>query len=174
MSILSVLCGTFLTACSSHVTDSYSKPPDADVTAPAACPRNGEGLVPPFDGKPATTAPPHALTPERVIRCAVDPAVQERADGSLDYTVRQQETRATASLLDALALPDTPRPSSGNVQCDANAEPIVYLLLVDASGKALKPHVPADWCGSPRPEVVNELQHASWRTTQTYHVIRKP
>lgn len=159
-------------------TSCSSVPPPRNLEGAAivsgSCPRDGAGLVPPFvEGAhpPAATPPNFAIA--RIVRCVVNPAVVEKSDGSIVHTVRQQEAGPTAALLAALALPDVARPG-GNVQCAAMETPLVYLLLVNESGDAYRAHIPANWCDSPRPEVLDQIAQTRWRTTQTYKVVRTP
>jgi hypothetical protein len=149
----------------------------APVEAPlvdATCPRNGQGLVPPFESDDiyAGTAAPQGFEPATVVRCAVANGVSQQQDGSLVYTVEESIAALTPALTAALALPDILDPPDPNSACNAKADPVLYLLLASAQGKAYQPRVPITWCFAPRAEVIAALADITWEPRTSFEVKR--
>ncbi|MFC7623461.1 hypothetical protein [Microlunatus sp. GCM10028923] len=130
--------------------------------------------MPPFEQAEvyAGSLPQVGFRPTDVVRCVVADSATQRDDGSMIYRISQETGTLTTELVQRLRWPDSAPPTRPNAACDASARPILYLLLVDTTGRGYRPRIPLDWCGEPRPEVTQAVQAVEWRTTGTYEVTR--
>ena len=148
-------------------------PPSIAALIDATCPADGEGILPPFTEEVDVYAggvEPDGFSAVRVVRCSVSGWSQK--DARTIYAVEQLVAPPSLGLQDALALPDLPRPSQGNVACDAKARPILYLMLSDAEGRGFHSRNPTTWCGEPRDEVLRAVDDMSWTTVHSFSVDR--
>ncbi|MFI6823320.1 hypothetical protein ACIBJE_20530 [Micromonospora sp. NPDC050187] len=108
----------------------------------------------PMDPKP----PQEALTLPRLdggfrataaIHCQLD--YRRRADGGLDLVLTEGRATDLTVLLTALRRPDT---SAGPEACTLEMPWVPNLLLLDASGRWIRPGIPVDGCGKPLPDLV--------------------
>lgn len=117
-----------------------SRPPATSVALKVGeCPRDGEGLVPPFGGKDvyAGAVPAGDFSPIEVIRCRVIESTTTSGT-TTSYPVEESRGLLTLALEAALKLSDTSVTPSIDTQCAAKAHPLVYLILVDANGMGIR------------------------------------
>lgn len=134
------------------------------------CPRDGAGLIGPLreDDPYAGSLPPNGFRAARVIRCLDDQGLQQD-DGTSIYTVTESSAEVSPGLLESLALPDE-GPLGPNTVCPAQARSLLYLLLVDATGRGYQPRIPITPCHDPRPEVDQAVEAMTWRTETTFTI----
>lgn len=158
--------------------DQGSRPPIARATTTATllkkaeCPVDGLGVVPPYEGGVAVGVAPHGFVPTRVMLCVAGQKASQAPDGKMHYTVRQRSGPYTAELGKALELPNTGL-SDPNATCPAFVVSDIYLLLVNAEGRAYRTDIPVDYCGQPLPEVTTALKNLTLRTDRTFSVVGK-
>lgn len=75
-----------------------------------------------------------------------------------------------------LALPDQELDPRDHAACAAIDRPPVYVVLVDRRQHAFRPHLPADPCHEPRPEVLPALLalRPTSSTTYTFDLPGRP
>jgi hypothetical protein len=150
------------------------------------------GLPPPVTGTPAVRAgwtscavdaptefgdpPPDALTLPRLgtdfaataaIHCQLEP--KQRARGGVDLVLTEGRATDLTVLLAALRLPDTAPTTDA---CTLEGPWVPNLLLLDGEGRWIRPGLPVDGCGRPRPEV-QEAVRGLRLTTVTEKVVRE-
>ena len=129
------------------------------------CPSK-QSEVPRYDGSGGLVGSgvlPADFRPVRVVRC--------RWVSGTTTTVVIEEDRTssvTPTLLSSLELPDqVPNPDS-HAACAAVATSVSYLILVDAEGRAVVPHLPEEPCGAPRAEVERAVHDLGLTLSRTY------
>jgi len=124
---------------------------------------------------PTSTAPlhlggdegsiPSGFVPVRAIRCHVEYLANV-------YRVTEQSAPVTKSVLPALARPDAA--AWPGMACSAvGRAPGPYLLLVDSSGRAVRPHLPSKPCGGQRSGTVAAIARLHYGPATTYD-LRDP
>lgn len=115
------------------------------------CPLDGAGVLFNTDQGPQEVQLPSSFAPVSVTRCSQDLKNNE-------YWVREQEAPLTEDLRGALQLPDTALPP--DVTCNARAPEsgILFVLLVDREGRALRPKIPLLGGCEPRTEIQESLK----------------
>lgn len=88
------------------------------------------------------------FTPVAAVICQLE--TQQRPDGGQDRVATERRADKVDALVTALRLPDEP-PTDG--PCTTKAVIPPWLALVDADGRWVRPGLPVDRCGKPRPEV---------------------
>lgn len=141
-----------MTTSPDHVPVAAVVAPVADAQPDIMCPRPGSDLDPEPETTPAPS-PTRSLVPGRVpdgfgpvaaVECVTgDDVTDAQGRWSTFETVRYEGD--VQGLVDALATPDERAPV--NAACNAIAEAIPDLWLVDASGRAVLVHWPRDACG---------------------------
>jgi hypothetical protein len=149
-SLATILLAVTLAACGSQAP-SGNAPVRAAAFGSPACPTADKP-------GPDRGAVPDGFVTAWVLRCSSTffnlrdgetiPPVGERADTPAD------------ELVAALRKPSDP-PSQGH--CTAELINPPYLMLVDASGRAVAPAIPIDGCGKPRRDVLAALEKLPFR-----------
>jgi hypothetical protein len=116
-----------------------------DVTAPLGLPRL-----------------PADFTPAEVVVCAS--GTQTRADGGEDSVRLERRGSDVAALTRALRLPDVP---FGGGVCTADLPGVPWFVVLDASGRWLRPGIAADACGKLRIEVRGAVEQLHLTTVHT-------
>jgi hypothetical protein len=114
---------------------------------------------------------PDGFRPVRVVRCRWDPVESSRPEVEDEDEVVIGEDHAptvTPAFLAALDLPDQTFAPGSHMACAAIATSLSILVLVDAKGHAVVPHLPADPCGNPRDEVVRAENELGLTLHKTY------
>jgi hypothetical protein len=93
-----------------------------------------------------------------VLRCRTETR-DVPGQGKQAFRITERADTPAAELVAQLRRPSEPRTSGG---CLAYGVGVPYFALVDAGGRALLPAVPADECGRPRREALQELQKLSF------------
>lgn len=119
---------------------------------------------------PTGSVPPDFVA-TAVTVCSSDPertvAVDRRHHR---YHVQENVGPVTGALLTSLSLPDQKLPADSQVACGANATYPPYVLLVDSRSQAIRPRLPQDSCGNPRPEVTAALSALELTIRRSYEV----
>ena len=149
------------TACGSRiVSDSRAAAPAAPVRAAAHCPTTMQlpalGIEQPV---------PAGFTTAWVLRCG-DEVRAVSGQGKWWFRIEERADTDAAGLVAALRRPDEHRPPG--TACPDLAFGVPYFALIDASGTAVRPRVPADGCGQPQRQVLAALQGLPfWETAAT-------
>jgi hypothetical protein len=85
--------------------------------------------------------------PAAAVVCRSGP--QRRPSGGSDLVALEERAEEVAALVAALRLPDE-KPTDG--ACTMELQFVPWLALLDAQGRWVRPGVPVDGCGKPRPE----------------------
>ena len=101
------------------------------------------------------------------VHCQLGP--KRRADGGQDLVLTEGRATDLTALLAALRLPDE-QPTNG--ACTLEMPWVPNLLLFDAQGRWIRPGIPVNGCGKPRPEV-QEAVRGLRLTTVTEKVVRE-
>jgi hypothetical protein len=103
------------------------------------------------------------FTPVTGILCLTEH--RERPGGGTDLIGLEKRATDLTALLPALRLPDKRRTTG---TCTDELPFVPWLALLDADGRWLRPGVPVDACGKPRPEFrkAYEALHPDLRTTR--------
>lgn len=108
----------------------------------------------------------HAIS---VIHCTWDGSYLD--DAGHRSTITMQEKRALSvppALSASLKLPDQEFARFSNMACSAVGRAPQYLILVDASGRAVMPWLPQTPCGDAREEVAEALAGTRWTGRASY------
>ncbi|WP_422736562.1 hypothetical protein ACN263_23920 [Micromonospora sp. WMMD729] len=155
------LCGLALTGCAGP-GDPPKGPGPAEIAenwtscaeiAPQAgvlpVPR-GPGTSPPAGGEPRVGRIDPTFTPVTAVLCGRD--VVPGAAGGREQVAVERRADDIGPLVTALGLADEER-GRGEIRCTADMLVPPWLALLDEKGRWLRPHLPTDACGKPRPEV---------------------
>ena len=156
-----------LTGCGAVVPDVLegTRPTEVAVTSLDHCPSEQSEVPRPdgFGGLVGSGVLPVDFKPVQVVRCRW---VSETAT-----RVVVEEDRASAvtpAFLSALELPDQVVNPASHLACAAVATSLSYLVLVDAEGRAVVPHLPEEPCGAPRAEVERAVADLGLTLAKTY------
>lgn len=105
------------------------------------------------------------FTPVAAVICELE--TQQRPDGGQDGVATERRADKVDALVTALRLPDEPRTEG---PCTTEAVVFPWLALVDADGRWVRPDLPVDRCGKPRPEVREALGALPLTTVATRKV----
>jgi hypothetical protein len=139
----------------------YLHPPAA-----AACP-----AVDP--GQPVSSTEPlnTGFQPVSAAVCQFEVVVRSGVngiDGGWQWTSVQRADGPFGELVAALRTPPPTRQEAGHV-CPAVAQAPMYIALIDGSGKAVIPAIPADQCGFRLRSVDEALRKLTWVTVEARH-----
>ncbi|MEH0929378.1 hypothetical protein [Micromonospora sp. CPCC 205558] len=158
-----------------------SGPGGADEPAPAqivdgwtSCakdaPRAGDMMVPhPQTSSPAGKEPTAGridptFTPVAAVICGR--ATRPGRQGGHEQVATERRTEEIGPLLTALRLPSE-QAGGKKVACTLDMVVPPWLALLDDRGRWLRPQLPTDACGKPRPEVIAALAGPQWTTVDT-------
>jgi hypothetical protein len=125
---------------------------------PQSCPKDG---VPGVDGALPTeeSSIPEDFTTAWVLRCRSE--IRELPDkGKWTVLITERADTPAAELVAELRKPSDPRT---NNPCTLELVIAPPVLLVDRSGKAIRPVVPTDGCGKPRAEALASINGLTFR-----------
>lgn len=104
-------------------------------------------------------------------RAVIVCAAVEDASPSPDQRVPETgyERRGTnptdiQAVIDYLALPSQKLDDWGNTACDARAEILPWLFLLDSHGRWVQPALPKDWCGRSRAPTSGPMPYVAMRS----------
>ncbi|WP_433126713.1 hypothetical protein ACQPWW_28320 [Micromonospora sp. CA-240977] len=104
-----------------------------------------------------------AFTPVTAVLCGRE--LRPGPGGGRDQVATERRATQIAPLLAALRLPD--QESAGDVACTLDMIVPPWLALLDERGRWLRPYLPTDTCGKPRPELRTALAELSTTTVDT-------
>ncbi|NBE80178.1 hypothetical protein [Micromonospora rubida] len=116
-------------------------------------------------GEVATLPRLDGFTPVAAVICELE--TQQRPDGGQDRVATERRADKVDALVTALRLPDEPRTEG---PCTMEAVVFPWLALVDAGGRWVRPGLPVDRCGKPRPAVREALDALPLTTVATHPV----
>src|SRR6185312_2757711 len=105
-----------------------------------------------------------AFVPVAAVLCGRE--VRPRAGGGREQVATERRADEIAALLAALRLPDQGR-GRGEFACTLDLLVPPWLALLDDRGRWLRPYLPTDSCGKPRPEVRAALDGLRLTTVDT-------
>ncbi|RZT80668.1 hypothetical protein EV382_3926 [Micromonospora violae] len=152
-------------------------PGGADQPAPAqivdgwtSCakdaPRAGDIIPipsPPTANEPTIGRIDPAFTPVAALTCGRE--VRPGRNGGHEQIATERRADEIAPLLAALRLPN--EQADGDTACTLDMVIPPWLALLDDRGRWLRPYLPTDSCGKPRPEVTAALAGPQWTTVDT-------
>ncbi|CCH20901.1 hypothetical protein [Micromonospora lupini] len=164
------LCGLALSGCAGPANSPRDPGPAEIVEKWTSCaesaPRAGVVLpVPPGSAGPSAASPggatpagvepkigriAPAFVPVAAVLCGRE--VRPGAGGGREQVATERRADEIGALVAALRLSDQVR-GRGEVACTADLVIPPWLALLDDQGRWLRPYVPTDVCGKPRPEV---------------------
>ncbi|MET8086789.1 hypothetical protein [Micromonospora sp. NPDC005237] len=159
------LCGLVMAGCAGTVNTPNDPGPAEIVEKWTSCaqvaPQAGVVLpVPPGSDGPAAPTPAGveprvgridpAFTPVAAVLCGRD--VVPGAAGGREEVATERRAGDIGPLVAALGLADEER-GRGDIACTADMLVPPWLALLDDKGRWLRPYLPTDVCGKPRPEV---------------------
>ncbi|WP_433535372.1 hypothetical protein ACQPZK_25475 [Micromonospora sp. CA-249363] len=158
------LCGLVLAGCAGP-GDTLKGPGSAEIvekwTSCAEIAPQAGVMLPVPRGSAAVTSPPAgveprvgridpAFTPVAAVLCGRD--VVPGAAGGREQVATERRADDIGPLVAALGLADEKR-GSGEIACTLDMLVPPWLALLDDQGRWLRPYLPKDVCGKPRPEV---------------------
>ncbi|MCF0092235.1 hypothetical protein [Micromonospora sp. MH99] len=173
------LCGLVLSGCAGPVNTPNDPGPAEIVGKWTSCaevaPQAGVVLpVPPGSGGPAAPTPAGtepkigridaAFVPVAAVLCGRE--VRPRAGGGREQVATERRADEIGALVTALRLPDQGR-GRGEVACTLDLLIPPWLALLDDRGRWLRPYLPTDSCGKPRPQVRAALDGLRLTTVDT-------
>ncbi|MEV4214861.1 hypothetical protein [Micromonospora sp. NPDC049662] len=156
------LCGLVLTGCARGVdtpkgpgpaeiaekwTSCAEIAPQAGVMLPVP---PGSATSPPAGVEPRVGRIDPAFTPVAAVLCGRD--IVRGAAGGREQVATERRADDIGEVVAALGLADEAR-GRGEVACTADMLVPPWLALLDDRGRWLRPYLPMDVCGKPRPEV---------------------
>ncbi|MGK5742389.1 hypothetical protein [Micromonospora sp. URMC 103] len=139
-----------------RVEDRWTSCADAGAETRGAAPPTGTGatVLPLLTDTGASTLPllDDTFTPVAAVLCGQQPT--PRPGGGTDLVAIERRADEVTELAEALRLPDEAR-AAGPCTADMVVPP--WLALLDERGRWLRPGIPRDGCGKPRPEVREAL-----------------
>lgn len=104
-----------------------------------------------------------------VTRCAwIDYSIDGKPDRSRIEMEEQRVSSVSSALSAALELPDQRFSLFSDKACPAIAYGPQYLILIDASSRAVMPWLPQTPCGDTRAELTDALSGIAWTERETY------
>ncbi|MET8364699.1 hypothetical protein ABZU53_14175 [Micromonospora sp. NPDC005194] len=173
------LCGLVMAGCAGTVNTPKDPGPAEIVEKWTSCaqvaPQAGVVLpVPPGSDGPAAPTPAGveprvgridpAFTPVAAVLCGRD--VVPGAAGGREEVATERRAGDIGPLVAALGLADEER-GRGDIACTADMLVPPWLALLDDRGRWLRPYLPTDVCGKPRPEVRAALDGLRLTTVDT-------
>ncbi|SDU94134.1 hypothetical protein SAMN04488544_2313 [Microlunatus sagamiharensis] len=165
---LAVLCATAtLAGCGARVPDALegTRPTAVAVASLDHCPSR-PSEVPRSDGFGGLVGSgvlPADFRPVRVVRC------RWVSDTATRVVIEEDRTSSvTPAFLASLELPDQVANPDSHAACAAVATSLSYLVLVDAEGRAVVPHLPEEPCGAPRAEIERAVHDLGLTLARTY------
>jgi hypothetical protein len=146
--------------------------------------RDGVAAVQPsWAGCPAATAPGKAellkagealslpplgadFLPVAAVLCGTE--TQQRPGGGSDVVRAERRAHDVTALVTALRLPDEPRAGV----CTAEMPFVPWVVLLDATGRWVRPGIPVNACGKPRPEVLDAYRNLHTEVVATQAAAR--
>lgn len=116
-----------------------------------------------FGGLVGSGVLPADFRPVRVVRCRWVSETTTRK-----VIEEDRASSVTQALLSSLELPDQVANPDSHAACAAVATSLSYLILVDAEGRAVVPHLPEEPCGAPRAEVARAVGELGLTLSRTY------
>ncbi|GAB3944072.1 hypothetical protein [Micromonospora vulcania] len=121
------------------------------------------GLAPSGDDPTIGRIDP-AFTPVAAVLCGRE--IRRPPGGGQEETATERRAEEVGALVAALRLPNQP-PPGGEFACTADMVVPPWLALLDERGRWLRPYLPRDACGKPRPEVRAALDGLRLTTVDT-------
>ncbi|WP_203780385.1 hypothetical protein [Paractinoplanes rishiriensis] len=110
--------------------------------------------------------------PVAAARC--EEGTQRRPDGGTDAIAVENHADDVAALIAALRLPDAPPPPESSADdevpallCPADGYAPPRLVLLDAQGRWVRPHIPRGDCGKPLAEATAAMDGLRWTRVKT-------
>lgn len=128
------------------------------------CPRDGAGVLFNSDRAPQEIDLPKSFLPVSIVKCSRDP--------NDDSGVREEVAVLSKDLSSSLILPDVELPA--DIGCGGPNTGILFLLVADADGRAVRPRIPSDSCGVPRTEVQRALDRTAFMVREEFAAEPSP
>jgi hypothetical protein len=128
--------------------------------------------TPPVVNEPRIGPIDPAFTPVAAVICGRE--IRPGPNGGHEQIATERLAKKIGPLLAALRLPS--QQVDGNVACTLDMVVPPWLVLVDERLRWLRPSLPTDSCGKPRPEVLAALAGPDWTTvdTRTIRQVESP
>src|SRR5262249_17528271 len=122
----------------------------------------------------ATTAPatgqlPADFRPVAVVRC-YEKARGINGHGLWRFDVKQRADHGLGKFIAALRRPSVATPADAVCPAVGYLEP--SFVLVDRSGRVMRPAIPVMECGQPFPAAITDLQHLPWVTISVLRTVQ--
>jgi len=158
---------TVLAGCGAVIPDALEgvRPTEVAVTSPDHCP-SAPSELPSLDGFGRIVGSgvlPVDFRPVRVVRC------RWVSETTTSVVIEEDRTSSvTPAFLSSLELPDQVANPDSHLACAAVATSLSYLILEDADGRAVVPHLPEEPCGAPRADVGRAVDDLGLTLSRTY------
>ncbi|MDG4756384.1 hypothetical protein [Micromonospora sp. WMMD710] len=169
--LVAAVLGMALGGCAGSATGPADEPGPARIVdrwtscAQAAPQADAVLLTPPAAARdePESGRIDPAFTPVAVVLCGRE--IRPRPGGGQEQVATERRADEIGALVDALRLP-TQR-ADGEIACTLDMIVPPWLALLDERGRWLRPYLPTDVCGKPRPEVRAALDGLRLTTVDT-------